>query len=470
MFPDNMTPQELSDYKNNVLDSLNDGVHGQWISVGEFDKRSKTKPICSYSPPRGDNRNLFCGTEFVTGNCRVNWRCEEHIGKEGRGEIIMSQNLILKDSDKHSPNLHEKKHFCTYILPDDILCETQVERAGDYCDFHLEVETKSGISNPKYRCPYIGSDGKVCNLIILKREVFCNSHLVSDKKTAFRPKKTATMVLPKRKEVEESSWYNLEDFKKLDYTNLCTYSPHRGRNKDKICGKKTTNGNKHCVIHIDVKGKKHTIVPELKVETPKLPVINVARWSSVTDYLSCVINGEMKLCAYSPHRGRNMDKICCNEIELRQGYIPPIWRLRCRNCWGKRGASQNLILFASLMLLRGEKIPTTVYPSQEVKIHTEEEIPEENPVAKDVGEIYLVHNESIYNILGMGWRLFTMNGIVYMAKLGDKITVYGRYKGITNLMTVFTREMIVNLSELTKKEENTFLNGGMLISYPQEVY
>lgn len=455
MFSDNMTPEELSNYEDNFLDSLNDERSNRWISVGEFDRTSKNKMLCSYSPPRGKNKDLFCGVEFVTGDCRVNWRCEEHKGRIGRGEKIMEQNLILKDSDKLPTELPEVKHLCTRILPNNIPCENRVQVLGYYCDSCFEVEEDSGAINPEYHCPFILSGGNVCNLIVLTGEVFCDSHLPRDKKTTKR-------VSPVRKEIEKSLWYSLEDFKKLNYTNLCTYSPFRGENKDKICGNKTTIGSKHCAEHNEMKGKIHTIVPELKIEPPKLPIVSLARWSSVKDYLTCIINGEMGLCAYSPFKGKNIDKICCNEIESYPEYVPPIWKLRCSKCRGKKGVGQTIILNASLTLLKGEKIPE-IYIPKEVKIHTPEEEPEENG---------LIYNKSLQDRLGESWYFFSRIGDVFLAKVSEDhiTTIYGVFENTFEPSTVsFSREMLKRLYSLSNKQEDIFREDGMETSYPSEV-
>ena len=449
MFSDNMTPEELSNYEDNFLDSLNDNVSSQWISIGEFDRRSKSGMICSYSPPIGQNKDLFCGSEFVTGDCRVNWRCEEHKGRIGRGERIMEQNLILNDSDKSSR--------CSK-------CKTSVEAGKIYCDFcdsHLEIEEDSGSINPEYRCPFILSGGNVCNLIIITGEIFCDSHLPRCKKAVETPKKTTTKVLLDKEE-KKSSWYSLEDFKKLNYTNLCTYSPFRGENKDKICGNKTTIGSKHCAEHNEMKGKIHTIVPELKIEPPKLPLISIARWSSVKDYLTCIINGEMGLCAYSPFKGKNIDKICCNEIESYPEYVPPIWKLRCSKCRGKKGVGQTVILNASLILLKGEKIPE-IYIPEEVKIHTPEEEPEENG---------LIYNKSLQDRLGESWYFFSWIGDVFLAKVSEDhiTTIYGVFDNTFEPSTVsFSREMLKRLYSLSNKQADIFREDGMETSYPSEV-
>ena len=462
MFSNNMTPEELSNYEDNFLDSLNDDLSNRWISVGEFDRRSKDKMVCSYSPPREPRKDLFCAAEFVIGNCRVNWRCEEHKDKIGRGERIMEQNLILKDSDKLTTETPEVRHLCARILPNNIPCVNQVQVPGYYCDSCLEVEEDRSAFNPEYRCPFILSSGKVCDLIIITGEIFCDSHFPRDKKTVKEPKKTTKRVSPVRKEIERSSWYSLEDFKKLNYTNLCTYSPPRGGNKDKICGNKTAIGSKHCALHDGKKGKIHTIVPELKVEPPKLPVVSVARWSSVADYLSCILNGEVGLCAYSPFKGENKGKICCNEIESYSESVPEIWNLRCSKCWGKRGVGQTAILAASLTLLKGEKIPE-IYTPEEVKIHTSEEEPEEDG---------LIYNKSLQDRLGESWYFFSWIGDVFLAKVSEDhiTTIYGVFDNTFEPSTVsFSREMLKRLYSLSNKQADIFREDGMETSYPSEV-
>lgn len=68
----------------------------RWITKEQFlSKKNRGEIVCSYSPPRGPRKGLFCGNIYiwVKGNY-TGYRCEECIGKVGRGKSLLEETPL----------------------------------------------------------------------------------------------------------------------------------------------------------------------------------------------------------------------------------------------------------------------------------------------------------------------------------------------------------------------------------------
>lgn len=70
----------------------------RWLSQVKYEELLNTNPdrrYCPYSPPRGDNKDKFCGARvknYLKGGEIAAIRCEDCQYKEGRYRLIFKEN------------------------------------------------------------------------------------------------------------------------------------------------------------------------------------------------------------------------------------------------------------------------------------------------------------------------------------------------------------------------------------------
>jgi hypothetical protein len=155
-----------------------------WLSVSQTLPMLST-PICTYSPPRGKNKELFCCSIAVGGSSFLDWRCSIHTDRIGRGGSIIEKNI----TDEYHTTL------LANIIPvkpvDSPIRKSQVSPRRSDSPIFKPVDS-----------PIRKSQGRPA---ILKKDRW------------FTPKKFIEIV---------------RDFPE----HYCAYSPFKGVNKELICG------------------------------------------------------------------------------------------------------------------------------------------------------------------------------------------------------------------------------------------
>lgn len=196
-----------------------------WLSVSQalpmFDK-----PVCSYCPARGLNKDLFCCSTAVQGKSVEDWRCEAHKTKKGRGLYIIQMNT--------------RGEFYTTLM-NKIIAADSLEKEKKAST--REISRKSSSEEEEERPP--SPERRITKKAVTRKTE------TLQKKTRGRPKKLvqtelgptihidADSVMYKYVREKRTRWvYPLEFIKILKYTSehWCAYSPFKGSNKGLICG------------------------------------------------------------------------------------------------------------------------------------------------------------------------------------------------------------------------------------------
>jgi len=171
-----------------------------WLSVSQTLPMLST-PICTYSPPRGKNKELFCCSIAVKGSSFVDWRCSIHTNGIGRGESIIEKNI----TDEYHATLLAN---IIPVKPVDSPCEpVQVSPRRPDSPIFKPVQVSPRRSDSPIFKPVDSPIGKSQRRpATLKKDRW------------FTPKKFIEIVrhLP---------------------GHYCAYSPFKGHNKGLICGK-----------------------------------------------------------------------------------------------------------------------------------------------------------------------------------------------------------------------------------------
>lgn len=441
--------ENVPSYQEDVFSYLEAVKNKKWLSLEQFKEIGENSSVCSYSPPRGIYRDLFCGEQSVEGNDITQKRCIEHKDRIGRGGILLGKIWITEEE-------------------------------------FLERSKKEEL------CSYYSFSGKNKNL-------YCSSKKdIVDQRCYLHPKRDEKL----------SIWHDVDTFLcvGLHKEQLCTYSPCSGENKGKICSTKSTEFNedpydRRCQIHEDQVGcEREVLIIPGKVKIPISVEVCISRWLSVSEYITSLLQGRYNLCAYSPNKGSNLNTICCDKVtrlnkDLNIKSAEDFWNLRCNKCWGKRGVGQDLIMKAGFAMMNGNTIvcelleeklspkKTPVKTTRKEKMPANKDLVQSEEIShcpseedeKEI-EVAIGKNLSLQNLLGELWFILPKmykNGHNYLIRLENlsELIVYGYFEDTLDLYGNITRDMLDNLNRLEESDVNILAAHGICnIGSPEEIF
>jgi hypothetical protein len=485
------------------LSNISVDVITNWVKLDIFRERLVRFPysdFCSYSPPRGPNKNLFCSAlaEYFTkenGSTYLDYRCEgctklergERVGKIGRGAIIlepdsetakafarMAENNRLRNT-KALPSTEKP-----FVEEDSSTGNLTPETKVSYSPFDL-----SDIVTSKMELPHeLVDDGDVIigynfyGYDELKTEPVTRIKIALDEETKTRLQEGASLSA------------TLKSSSKEQDVVLTVAEP----SEVKFSSSK------------DVPVEENSLSTVLQDVTLTKPLASAKEtkssyWLSVENYINnLTFSPNIARCSYSPKTGKYKGLICGNPLLCKE---ESFWEFHCPTC-PLDNTGSNLIfekLLSGYNKSQGEassslkrdtqnssKDAIVQSPKMEAcprhfiedtiarfrnnntqEILTVKEIIT-RPIApdeKDLTGLNVLENLSIKNILGDNWYIWSETGTTFLVKFVEEsftTLIYGEFDKTIGALTNITREAILGLvpiTDLTTLSEYNFEVGNM---------